>query len=616
MDVIKHNIVCEPEPNGSSQSRMFQRLSRNFSRQSCPIFGQVLLFCLLATRLLGAEAASPAPVTNSLPVISVRLQPDADCKQVIFIDQSIIVTFEDIQKSGGRLLTNNLTLMLISNGKCLQLGDSQHKIVVSADGLAGFKGELDPGAWASMCRCKDPSTLDIGTPAGNQGLVKLTFPDGGTAEMGPNSRARFDLFVDQTYTLSGAGQIRGVNADGQQFILTGRQPPVTGGPLISVTGPDGSTRLQRATPQTAVKISSPDGETLIVTIGTQKTELTPGETESITLPNGSVLTLGQGPNPNSLKWDVDKGHLLFTVDAIGGWQGIGLTEQAGLIRWDTSNRAIDFQNLSGAEAGPLYANMPRRTTGVVMPGATLQYMNVNPQTFATASFGGEVYLYNAITRTEIELSQGSLVFTPQRPGGTTTTSTREAVAIKWDNGVPAEITSGLGNVTMQEGESIRLPNDVSPRLGLEYSPGGTMGIEALSGDFLILPTEIPSWSIALSEGSAMSMTVDLQKGKYSIAASSANSDFIVIQTGLGTAQLGAGSKIVEITSGSGFGGVGNGNLLFFEAAGADTFFSPNGSPNSTSLGGSGSSPLSDITPGGGGLITDVSRLGLPPASPE
>jgi hypothetical protein len=151
---------------------------------------------------------------------------------------------------------------------------------------------------------------------------------------------------------------------------------------------------------------------------------------------------------------------------------------------------------------------------------------------------------------------------------------------------------------------------------LEYSPGGTMGIEALSGDFLILPTEIPSWSIALSEGSAMSMTVDLQKGKYSIAASGSNSDFIVIQTGLGTAQLGAGSKIVEITSGSGFGGVGNGNLLFFEAAGADTFFSPAGSPNSTSLGGSGTSPLSDFAPGGGGLITDTSRLGLPPASPE
>ncbi len=254
-------------------------------------------------------------------------------------------------------------------------------------------------------------SIEVSAAATNPAPIALSLPDGGSAAINSGSSARLDEFPAHTYTLSAAGTVAALTADGQSFWLSANSPPLVGGPLRQVTDLKGVPHWERTSPTVLVQIAgSLDGD-ISARFGASSVRLTGANHQKTVLSNGGVIEWNQNLGARSLEFRIVKGDFRVTLEGIDGWRLIGLTGQAGALTWERASHAVDLQNQG---AIPCLVALAGRSYARVDPQATFQYSQVSPLSFATAAHGGKVIFTNPSLKLQSNLEGENRVFALHR----------------------------------------------------------------------------------------------------------------------------------------------------------------------------------------------------------
>ncbi len=375
--------------------------------------------------------------------------------------------------------------------------------------------------------------VDFKTGVGNTSTLTLRMADGGRAEIGVDSSARLDWFKDQTYYLVGSGQVVAVNTDGQKFVLGPLQPPLTGGPVVITTDANGDTHTTQLSPVTPVKIVGRLGEELIVQVGSQQVTIPVDGSQTITLPNGSDLTLTQSADTRNLIWEADKGFFQFKVEGTGRWQAEGLTDQSAAMQWSDRVQTglpgqIDIKNLS--DGGALLVSLPGRNFAEVFPESTLQFAQGDGPQFFASAVDGNVVVYNSRTGTEIKLEPSDQSL---RAGGLdpdTSRLSQQPITVFGDEQTLMQVRGESTTVSLLDNTERVLYGRNGSELTVDSPLRGTLTLESTTGGHAVELQALSGWSIDLPSGEKLTLVMDIRRGIITATTGAENTDLVRIVT--------------------------------------------------------------------------------------
>jgi hypothetical protein len=408
------------------------------------------------------------------------------------------------------------------------------------------------------------------TPTNKAEPIQLQFDDGGNALIHPGTSACLDRLYDDSYYFFGKGSLIGTNSDGQTIPIAAISTALLGGPLPP-PDPARTNRIARLLPPIDVKITGSLGAPLLVEVGTNSLQLSPGEIESASFTNGSHIEFTYDVSQLYLRWRVDKGYFRVTVVGIDGWKAITWVDQWGEIQWNPAYRLIHLRNLSASS--PILVTQPNRTLTVVQPKASYQYAYVKPGTFTTSASGGSVVLHNLDSRESFSLRDQNLVFVSGRASGQRgdrpVSSSFQSLSLIWDHGAPAELTGMSRNASILPKEEKLIVFDEHTKVLVRHTDGGELIIKSLEGSYRLTLPDLNGISIDLPDGQETVLRLDLKKGTFVIMADPENSEDVKVATVDGFAPPLPPSTAMNFNIGKN-GSVtatSNGKVVFYESAG-------------------------------------------------
>lgn len=458
----------------------------------------------------------------------------------------------------------------------VRISSVTHEAVMEAAGFEGWGSKLGVGDSCSIQVNFHRQIIDMIAPAANTNGLVLRFHDGGKASMGGGSTLRYDEFKDRSYYVSGSGKVHAENADGQGMELMSFVPPMTGGPIVEETGPDGVKRNKRLSP---VVIARGAGELLEkVLIGMQKEQfqLEREGQKTVVLTNGTEVVVYMSPDRTALRWRVTKGYVKFGMESIRCFQAQILTDQKADFQWDTTNLMVDTHNNSDADIFPanrdILCSVSRSVNSSTGPGGTFQYALLDDcDKFVASGYGtGKVQMYNTRTGVAFELQQGTVQFRSGVPVGTGSAAQKPQIKLSWADGSPLKVAGPDGSTSVSPGGKETLTvGGGNGELGISYSGAGVVGIESIQGDFQLLPKMLQDWTFDVGVNDSVTFTLDSQKGIFMVHSQVGNNNPVSVGSPDGfNPVLYPDSTITFVLGPTGLTlGKTDGTIVFYEAAG-------------------------------------------------
>lgn len=459
----------------------------------------------------------------------------------------------------------------------LRLTSQTHEVVVEAGGFDGWGGKLGLGDVCTIQPNFRRQIIDVTTAAANTNGFILRFHDGAKASMGGASTIRYDEFKDRSYYVSGSGKVHAENADGQGMDLMSFVPPMTGGPVVEETGPDGVKRNKRLSP---VVIARGAGELLEkVLIGMQKEQfqLEREGQKTVTLTNGTEVVVYMSPDRTALRWRVTKGYVKFGMEQIRCFQAQILTDQKADFQWDSTNLMVDTHNNSDSDIFPanrdILCSVSRSINSSTGPGGTFQYALLDDcDKFVASGYGAKVQLYNSRTGVAFELQQGTVQFRNGAPIVAGSAAQKPQIKMSWQDGAALSVAGPNGSIAVQPGGKETLSITGSGELGFNYSGAGVITVDATQGEFQLLPKILQDWTFDVGSNDSVTFTLDTQKGVFTVHSQINNNNPVTVGSPDGfNPVLFPDSTITFVLGPTGLTlGKTDGTIVFYEAAGATT----------------------------------------------
>ncbi len=585
----------------------------------------LVLVCLWSSLGVGGEPDLPVVAKagdSSRAEITVQFSSDERGTPFAWLNNKVRVFFKDLKEQAEPQKIDGIILSSGAEEHAFIMSSDETAIIVDIAGVQDWKARIPKRHRVVFFVDATRAFVDIQALSGNKEPILLEFPDGARAELKPDSMVRFDFFKDQSYYLAGAEQIAATNAEGQSLTLTPFFPPLLGGPLVERKETNGTSRLTRLTPLTAVIISGQVDNEVDVSVGQQNVELLLGSRQQVRPGNGSVLDLYLNPVTKTLDWNVVKGAFRFTIAGLDCWKALGLTGQAGSQQWEVTSQLIDLRNLPVTETNrvgkSILVNLAARINAVVPPKCTFQYGRVGDcTTFATAAIGDEVLVYNAGTKVVTHLEANNLLFqsgSPLSPGQTIARDFKQSLMLEWETEAFLRLKSAASVLTVNQDSKKTFQSPDGGEVEVNYMQHGELTLRVVEGEYVVQPEFLRNLRIEVAQGEGLSLTWDRRTGMFTIQASKENvpSSQVKVVTPEGySPMLSPQSKLTFFTARNLFMPTTTGaNMIFYEAAG------------SSDAQAFGLSPVSKPTPTGRGSTTvfgtsdqiDPSRILQPPVS--
>ncbi|HVY71705.1 MAG TPA: hypothetical protein VHH73_17370, partial [Verrucomicrobiae bacterium] len=283
---------------------------------------------------------------------AVRLQFDATEGLMALAGNNLLASVKTLKGNPGQP-TGTLwgAISLSQDGKGLVIDASKRDATVVLSGFNGWQATVPQGARLEMVVDPALRVLDIAMAAASRQVARIEMADGGLVQLNNGARLRYDIYADQSYALTGNGQVEVRRVDGTSVTLTTGGLPMTGGPLVMVKDPQGRSQTERLTPTTELRVSGTLGGALEIKAGDQTFKLGPGESRRLQLPNGTDLELAQDQPLAGLSWTVTKGDARLIIEAAPGAQTIAETGRRGRSIWGqpetTSGMVVENNSAAG-----------------------------------------------------------------------------------------------------------------------------------------------------------------------------------------------------------------------------------------------------------------------------
>lgn len=451
-----------------------------------------------------------------------------------------------------------------------------HEAVMEATGFGGWGSKLGVGDACTVQVNFHRQLIDMTTPAANTNGLVLRFHDGGKASMGGGSTLRYDEFKDRSYYVSGSGKVHAENADGQGMELMAFVPPMTGGPVVEETGPDGVKRSKRLSPVVIARGAGELLEKVLIGIQKEQFQLEREGQKTVVLTNGTEVVVYMSPDRTALRWRVTKGYVKFGMESIRCFQAQILTDQKADFQWDTTNLMVDTHNNSEADIFPanrdILCSVSRSVNSSTGPGGTFQYALLDDcDKFVASGYGtGKVQMYNTRTGVAFELQQGTVQFRAGVPVGTAGTGTQKPqIKLSWLDGSPLKVAGPDGSTSVAPGGKETLTVGGTGELGITYSGAGVVGINSVQGDFQLLPKVLQDWTFDVGVNDSVTFTLDTQKGVFTVHSQVGNNNPVNVGSPDGfNPVLFPDSTITFVLGPTGLTlGKTDGTIVFYESAG-------------------------------------------------
>lgn len=523
--------------------------------------GRALSFTLLAGLGLNLWAADSVNEATE-----VRLIPAKD---------GISVSIGGSQNLKLDQLPNGATInevWLQAQGSMVVVGGVRKTVNLSVAGFPGLTARIGTGDRATWSVSTEKQLIDFSTSTNNAAPVELAFVDGGKAQMGAGSSARFDLFKDGSYYLSGRGKVSSVDADGLKRDLSQFLPPMSGGPLVRVSDGKKGTRMKRLNPLVEVALGGKYGETMQIYVGPRKVLLTPTAPQTVELPNGTRVVLSQDPKTQSLAWAVEKGFCRFWVSGFDCWSAFALTDQSANQVWDTAQGAVDISNHtltnSPAPVRELLVRIANKFSASVPPATTFQYVNVQNCTTYIAASDGNVEIYNPDNKQITSVAGGLKTF---RGGAATSllNTPINAISMNWEDGNELQVSGTPGDFKVAPRTRQTLRGENSSQVDVDYGQSGQIDIKAISSDYALTLAPLKDWLIGIREGDGLTMQFDWKSGIFIATANPGNVGSVSFSSSEGYAPQVNPGGVITILGGT-FGSLLSrmqGSSVFYEGGG-------------------------------------------------
>ena len=462
----------------------------------------------------------------------------------------------------------------------LRLTSSTHEVVVEAAGFDGWGGKLGLGDVCTIQPDFRRQIIDVTTAAANTNGFILRFHDGGKASMGGASTIRYDEFKDRSYYVSGSGKVHAENADGQGMELMAFVPPMTGGPVVEETGPDGVKRNKRLSPVVMARGAGELLEKVLIGMQTQQFQLEKEGQKTVTLTNGTEVVVFMSPDRTALRWRVTKGYVKFGMEQIRCFQAQILTDQKADFQWDSTNLMVDTHNSTDADVFPanrdVLCSVSRSINASTGPGGTFQYALLDDcDKFIASGYGangGKVQMYNTRTGLAFELQQGTVQFRNGSPIVAGAAVQKPQIKLAWQDGSALQASGPNGSVTVPPGGKGNLTITGTGELGFNYSGGGIIGVESLQGEYQLMPKILQDWTFDVGVNDSVTFNLDTQKGIFTVHSHVGNNNPVNVGSPDGfNPVLFPDSTITFVLGPTGLTlGKTDGTIVFYESAGATT----------------------------------------------
>ena len=567
---------------------------------------------------------------SEVPRAQVRLQAAVGGAVSISLDGRTTTTTETLRQSPEPKVFGNVSFSLTKDQQFLVITSQSKEVVVEAVGFDGWAARLVTNDVLQVRIDPVKRVIDLLTPAGNKEPVSMRFADGAKAVMKAGSTARFDLFDDQSYYLSGQGQVAAANADGLEKELSIQWPPMAGGRLVSTNDSGDKKHLRRITPIIHISIAgalrdavtnsaTSTNQGLTILVDDRRIQLQRGESREVAMPNGSVIDFSYPPDTYRLDWRVRKGFFYITLHEFQCWEAIAITDQRGWYQWDAGSRAIDITNRTLVDTHPpnkfILCTLSRTFTGrgarvTIAPRSMFHYIQIlTCETWAGAG-DGDVKLYSSLKPTPFDLTKGNLLVRSGLPVGAGTDVPRNAVGLSWDPGKPLGVTSSKGGTVLPPDSEKLVPQGEGGEINVQYTGPGLVTTTAVGGSYTLQPKVLNDWTFDVLQGDGVSFNLDVDHGVFIIQADpNNNSPVHVGAPGRTVPVLEPGTVLTIVLSDPRTVRPNwERGIIFFESAGADT------------PGAFGTAPVSLPPPDGRGTpvpfgqLVEQPRILEPPAS--
>lgn len=522
----------------------------------------------------------------------VRLQAKADGAISVYVDGQPALTTGATSQPSQTQAIGGVAFSWSKDRQFLIIQGKEKEVVVEADSFKDWAAKVGTNDILEVRLDATKRVMDFIHPVENREPVVMRFGDGAKAALKPGSTARFDLFDDQSYYLSGQGRVETVNADGLEKALNTQWPPMAGGQLVSTNDAGGKAHLQRITPITHISIAgtlrdaTPNAvvstnQELTILAGDRRISLRRGESREAVMPNGSVIDFSFPPDAYRLDWRVRKGLFYITIQGFECWQAVAITDQRGGYQWDLGSRAIDVTNQTPTDEHPPNKSIlctlsrtftARGTRVTIAPRSLFQYIQIQNCDIWAGSGDGDTKLYSPNTERPIDLAKGNVLVRsglPARPGAEVP---KQRVGLTWNPSEPLEVSSAKGGARIPPGTQRTVPQGDFGELSINYSSPGIVSITAVGGSYTLQPKVLDNWTFNVLQGDGVSFNLDLDKGLFIVTANPNNTFSVDVSVpSRSVPSLGPGDAWTYVVRGTGietsrWEHVAN----FFEPAGANS----------------------------------------------
>jgi hypothetical protein len=567
--------------NAGEQNNEVNLTAHDFIRFASKVV--IITLCGIISSLAAEQRATkPAPTWDKEEIAGTRqtviFSESAQGGVSVSVNGEWVLDVEAFQKTDGHKNLKGVTFSWDKENEVLVIGSDTGEVILEGKGFEGWAAKAALGDKVRLRVDTKKFVIDVSTPQSNKKSLIMRFGDGAKAEVEPGSHARFDLFKDKSYYLSGSGKVHTINADGFEADLSPYLPPMTGGPVEQRTNDLGVVYNHRLSPVLQFRIIGHTNNGMAFWLDNQYVQIATNEVKRVELPNGSVATLILTER-GSLDWKVSKGYFRVSIDGFRCWRATGLTDQAADHAWDLGAKAVDLKNQSPNNIAPpnrvIHTQMNRTTSAAVYPAATFQYTSIEDcQVFAGSSHGGRVDLYDSGAKREMTLVPGNHIVRPGSFAGALRggNGPQHDVKISWESGdaVTLDGAYGQSSVSSRSRQTLKQPNG-NGQMEVTYGDGGMVTVTAVSEGIVLRPEGLQNWSIEIPEGETVSLNLDVRKGLFTVQTAEGNQSTIRIDTGTGFIPLmdpdSTLSFIMGGREGSVVGGV-RGNVIIYESAGA------------------------------------------------
>ena len=524
--------------------------------------------CLAALAEDVSRLAEPAAASKTARV-SIALTADDGGWPVVTPEQQPRLDALSFQRGESRVSLDGVTMRLDPDTRALTFTTHGREVVLTSALFPDFAAKIADQSQAVVHLDALRHFLTLEAAKQNSQPVTVRLSDGSRAEIAPAASAALDVFTDGSFTFSAQGEVYAITADGQPLHLSAHSPPLSGGPLQTVAGRDGTRRWDRLRPVTEVTLAGNLEHEVRVRLGGEAFRLVENETRHVTLPNGSAADFEFRGADHLLAWTVTKGDFRLAVTGFSGWKAIALTGQSGAVQWDAETRVIDLHNPGSGR--PLLVTLPGQNFARLDAHAVFQFAPLSPASFATAAAGGPVSLYNALTKQETPLERANLLFKAGQPV-LARSATLPAITLAWQTSAPLELTGTLGRFVVAPGADQTIAAGGNAKLDVHYEATGRVTLKATVGDYQLQLQEPRHWSLALPAGEEITFERQSGHGQLTAVAAAGNTTVLELVTaGEFSPRLSPNARVTFwLGPENSLLASASGTLAFYEAAGAGT----------------------------------------------